>query len=486
MDRFVDRQQDLQVLHQLLDQERAQLVFVYGRPGVGKTALLRQWAPHSGLPYLYWTPPGDAADTEASLLQALAEAAAPEGARQPRPGVYFTEPLSNAFLRAVGSRRRLLILDDFPRAAAACPSLPALLQQLWDHALEHSAVILVVVGAGYATMHHLLNYEAPLYGRATAIYRVDPLPLAALREFFPRYTPAARLALYAALGGIPAYLAPCDPAQPWTANVRHVSPPPAGLDELAGLLPGPAANAPAYRAILQNLARGPQTLPALARATGYTPADLSGYLYWLEQEQLVAHRLSALTPPDQVLRHLTRGRGRFYLRDPYLRFGLSGGALPGEARARDPGERDFGTFVGHPALAELAREWVWQQVGARQLPFLPERVSELRARGVRIDVAAVNWSKRALLLGACHWGPRAAGGAVIQRLAAQGRRVLPTPDWQGHYVMFARAGFTPAARSAAAAAGVRLVDAGQLEADLQGALQPVPVADAAEELPLAW
>ena len=50
------------------------------------------------------------------------------------------------------------------------------------------------------------TYHAPLYGRMTAQLQVKPLPFSALREFYPHYTAAERVAVYAILGGVPAYL----------------------------------------------------------------------------------------------------------------------------------------------------------------------------------------------------------------------------------------------------------------------------------------
>lgn len=54
----------------------------------------------------------------------------------------------------------------------------------------------------------------------TAQLALKSLPFPALKQFFPRYTPAERVAVYAILGGIPAYLEKFDDTLSLTANVR--------------------------------------------------------------------------------------------------------------------------------------------------------------------------------------------------------------------------------------------------------------------------
>ena len=49
--------------------------------------------------------------------------------------------------------------------------------------------------------------------------------------------------------------------------------------------------------------------------------------------------------------------------------------------------------------------------------------------------------------------------------------VVPGKDWQTHYVLFARAGFTDAAQEEAQSIGARLVDLNRLDADLRRALE---------------
>ena len=52
----------------------------------------------------------------------------------------------------------------------------------------------------------LIKYQAPLYGRLTAQFPLYPFHFDEVKTFIPAYDVYQRLAVYAMLGGIPAYL----------------------------------------------------------------------------------------------------------------------------------------------------------------------------------------------------------------------------------------------------------------------------------------
>jgi AAA+ ATPase superfamily predicted ATPase len=113
-------------------------------------------------------------------------------------------------LREVASlakdNRLILLLDEFTYAVQSESALPSLLQNAWDHVFRSTQIMLVLAGSHVGMMLDLLSYQAPLYGRMTAQLLLKPLPFRALTHFFPHYTAYERVAVYAILGGIPAYL----------------------------------------------------------------------------------------------------------------------------------------------------------------------------------------------------------------------------------------------------------------------------------------
>lgn len=95
------------------------------------------------------------------------------------------------------------------------------------------------------------------------------------------------------------------------------------------------------------------------------------------------------------------------------------------------------------------------------------------APDAQVDVVAINWREQAILLGECKWGVEPVGRSVIHELVDKAPHVVPGKSWQVHYVFFARAGFTDAARAEAESVGARLMGLETLDADLRRALAEV-------------
>jgi AAA+ ATPase superfamily predicted ATPase len=225
MTRFVGRQRELAELNALLGEPGPQFLILYGRRRVGKTTLLLHWAQQeSGVPFVYWVANRLSPALQLrSFSQALYNAAHPETPADAE-FTYPTWEMALAQVVELAARRRLiLILDEFPYVAEAEPGLPSVLQNTWDHRLKATRIFLVLAGSHIGMMTGLLHYHAPLYGRFTAHLHLKPLPFAATAEFLPRYPAAERVAVYAILGGIPAYLERFDGALSLADNVkRHI------------------------------------------------------------------------------------------------------------------------------------------------------------------------------------------------------------------------------------------------------------------------
>jgi len=232
-----------------------------------------------------------------------------------------------------------------------------------------------------------------------------------------------------------------------------------------------------YEAVLRAAATGAHTPAEIASVTGIASSNLSPYLARLRELGLIERRILATIPPDQ--RRATT-RSRYHLRDSYLRFYfrfIAPNLNLVEQELTDVlwermGEQ-FRAFVGETAFEDLCREWTLVQARARRLPFSPEMVGSHWSPDAQVDVVAINWRDKAIFLGECKWGLDAVGRSVIRELVDKAPRVAPGADWQVHYALFARSGFTDAARAEAEALDATLVDLERLDADLREALEGV-------------
>ncbi len=481
MARFIGRDRELEELDAAPGSEPARFLLVYGRRRVGKTTLVLRWAERSARPFLYWVATRDTpAQIRADFCRALWSWAYPGSAATPRFDSWrqVFEAAAPLLERPPGDERpdgpAILILDEFSYAAESDPALASNLQAAWDHLFRHRGITVVLTGSHIGTMTSLTAYNAPLYGRFTGQLPVGPLPFPTLAEFLPRYSIAERVAVYAVAGGVPAYLERFDDRMSVGANIQRLFVRRTGMFRTEPfLLIGDVIRreTQTYEALLKAVASGLHTPSEIGKALDLTPSYLSPYFKQLEALQLLERRLPATVPPKQ--RQGSR-KGRYHLSDPYLRFyfrfiapnlHLVEQELTGVLWQRI-GEQ-FRAFVGLTAFEDLCREWTLAQARAGRLPLTPEIVGSHWAKDVQIDVVAVDWHDKAMLLGECKWGAGRVGRSVLRELQAKTAKVAPEEDWQISYVVFARDGFTDATHALAEEVDATLVDLEELERGLE-------------------
>lgn len=477
---FIDRQAELAFLNSILERKHptlAQFVLLYGRRRVGKTVLLRHWAEQSGLPHTYWAAEKEPSALQRRKLYARVLAVAPGQA----PTFGSWAECWSAIAAVLADRRHILILDEFPYAVESDAAMLSSLQHAWDQQFKESQVVLVLCGSHIHTMETLQARQSPLFGRLTGQWHLRPLSFATVQEFLPDWSIEERVAAYAVVGGVPAYLEWLDPGRSLRDNIRDVVLAPGSMfvAEPTFLLYDEVREPSTHLAILKAIGTGNHTLSDISKAALVSKAHLSAYLARLRELRLVARRLPVTVPPTQRRRSRS---GRYHLLDPYFRFYFRFLAPHQDDLAYRPElvlpriQQGLRAFVGMTAFEELSRQWALEQGRAGALPFAVREVGSHWSRRVQVDVVAVHWTEHEILLGESKWGTEAVGRSVIRDLVeTKTPKVLKDlpgegAGWQVHYALFARAGFTDAARAKAAVVEALLVDLERLDAGLQASV----------------
>ncbi|MCB0028484.1 MAG: ATP-binding protein, partial [Anaerolineales bacterium] len=370
--------------------------------------------------------------------------------------------------------KQILILDELSYASAADPALLSALQHAWDHHLKDANVVLVLCGSQVTTMEAIMQHQSPLFGRFTGQWHLQPMPFSSLRDFFPSWPAAERVALYGVVGGIPAYLRWLDSDLTLVDNIRQVILEPGNifLAEPELLLHDELRDLSTYQAILRAISKGHHTLKAISDDCLMGSSGLTFHLNKLQELRLVERRLPVTLTTAQQRKSK---QGRYHLSDPFFRFyfrflfpHLSKLLSPEEATAHIKSE--LRAFVGL-SFERLAQQWVATQARAGKLPLAPEAVGSHWSRRVQVNVVAINHQSREILLGECKWGDEKVSRQVVRELTEQkGARVRQDlrdgDDWTFHYALFARAGFTEAAAAELAARDGLLVDLALLDEGL--------------------
>lgn len=104
-----------------------------------------------------------------------------------------------------------LVLDEFQNIRYAREAIFSDLQDVWDSNNEESHINLVICGSIYSKMKKIFDdKDEPLYGRATARFKMKPFSIATLKEILhdhnPEYCPDDFLTLYMLTGGVAKYV----------------------------------------------------------------------------------------------------------------------------------------------------------------------------------------------------------------------------------------------------------------------------------------
>ncbi|MCX6371497.1 MAG: ATP-binding protein, partial [Actinobacteria bacterium] len=406
----------------------AELLVVYGRRRVGKTALLRRFA--QGKPGAYWVATiSSAATLRRSFTQAL------EGEN----AAFAYDDWRSAFLAARGDpgTRRLLVIDEYPYLAGAAPGVGTVLQAVWDEVLEGSRLMVVLCGSHIGMMEReAVSYRAPLFGRRTGQVRLRPLPAWGVATMLPGYGAAAVIETLATLGGVPAYLRLLEQDRSIADNLERLALDPNGVlhQEPVFLLREELHEPRSYFALLQAIAAGNTRLNEIAQAAGVERAPASRYLATLIDLGVVER-----TVPVTELHPEKSRKGIYSIADGFLRFW-------------------FRFVAPHSSLLATGQT---ETVRARLDRDLAGFVAPWWTREAELDVVALG--EEGVLLGECKWSTRPVGLDVLNSLRT--RRELfraatgTGPKEPARLALFSRSGFTRGLLAEAKAEGVLLVTA---------------------------
>jgi hypothetical protein len=438
---FVNRAVELNLLEKRFASGQAEFFVLYGRRRVGKTELLAHFC--EGKRAIFFV-----ADlgSEISLRAALSSAvnAALFGPNQMNAVYASWQDIFQAMAQAAQSERLIVVLDEFPYLVSAHPPLASILQRAWDQTLKNSQVMLILCGSYIGMMEEtVLGYEAPLYGRRTGQYLLEPLPFQDVRLFFPGYTPEDQVRAYAIYGGTPAYLHTLQAGASLAQNIRD------GIltrgsflyDEVRFVLQQELREPRNYFAILEAIAVGKTRLNEIKQATGIEGA--TAYLDTLQQLHLVERRV----PVTETQPHKSR-RGLYRLQDHYVRFWfryvhpnrsqLERGGVQGIFDTQVLPQLDLFTGL---AFEEICRQFLWAAGLSGQLPISPSNIGNWWNANEEIDLAALGETEA--LLVECKWANKPVGSDILLDLERKASLLRSELAGRGiRYGLCSRSGFT--------------------------------------------
>lgn len=205
--KFYDRTKELEALRKIeqLSATSAQMTVMTGRRRIGKTTLIK--TAFTKIPFVYFFV-GKKSETLlcAELAEIIRETLGED------LGDFSSFPrLLGAILSIAKRRNFTLVFDEFQNIAYTRASIFSDIQDVWDSNKGESHINLVICGSLYSKMKQIFeDKEEPLYGRATARFKIRPFDIATLKTILadhnPGYTAEDLLCLYMVTGGVAKYV----------------------------------------------------------------------------------------------------------------------------------------------------------------------------------------------------------------------------------------------------------------------------------------
>jgi len=441
---FVDREAELETLRSRFRSDQAELIIVYGRRRLGKSALVREAIAETD-EGIYWQ-----ATEETSEVQ-VADFA--ETAAETTPLVEDIQRDWEVLLRALGREDAVVVLDEFPYLIQSDDAVPSKVQRVWDAHLEDTAMTLVLVGSAISVMEEkVLGGGSPLYGRRTAAIDLPPLAIDDARVFYPGEDPDTAIQSWGVFGGTPFYLRALDPADSLAANIQSCL-----LSEYGVLHNEPEfllrtefgiREPQTYYTILRAIATGRREANEIAGFVGIDSNSLGSYLSKLRRLRLITRDVPVTADPNA-----TR-KSRYRLKEPLFRFWFR--YVYGRSETLTQLGTDAFEEVVEPTFSEYMGP-VFETVCQNALPTLVSktyhRTGSWWHHEHELDVVGLA-SDGTLVAGECKYTTRQMTEGDLADLERTAAQVQWTPDGGGeptyHYCCFCRSGFSEGLQTVAA------------------------------------
>jgi AAA+ ATPase superfamily predicted ATPase len=453
---FVGRERELRDWERRWDGLQAELIVLYGRRRVGKSALARRFS--EGRPTVYFTGvPVRDADNRRAFAAAMGD-----------EGVSFDswEAAWDRLLERSRGERLLVVLDEFPALAGSHPGLAGRLQRWWDARGASSRLFVILSGSSLGFIEReVLSHQSPLFGRRTASVKLEPLAPWEVARFVPTADVVARMTTHGLFGGVPAYLERVLAAGGWQPFLRREAFAPGGylFEEVPFLLNTELREPSTYLSLLAALASGATRQTEVADRARLEVSSVGRYLATLMELGLVKRETPFLDPRPDKSR-----KGLYQVADPFVRFWCAH-ILPARSLIQAGlGERhlvervlpQLPAWLG-PAFEADCRAWVerrWQETHpAYALRVGRQWHKERDGSLTEIDLVA-DLSDGSRLVAECKATRQPVGPEVLLGLKERAARLPANPGGPTILAVFALAGLAPAARDTAVREGVEVVE----------------------------
>jgi AAA+ ATPase superfamily predicted ATPase len=438
---FVGREYELKKLNNLYRSDKFQFPVIYGRRRVGKTALINEFIGDKEAIFFTGVESNEKQNLEnfsRSIMNYISSAE--------------SVPIFSSFQAALEyvfelakSKRLILIIDEYPYVAKASKSLASTLQMLIDRNKDTSKLFLILCGSSMSFMeNHVLGYKAPLYGRRTAQFKLQPFNFFEASKYFTGFSHTDMALIYGMVGGTPQYLLQMDDSLSVEDNIKntYLNPTSALFEEPTNLLKQEVREQAIYNAVISAIATGATRLSEISTKVGEDTSSCAIYIKNLISLGIVKKEVPITEKSaKKTLYSIEDNMFRFWYRFIPDNISSINRNMPDLVYKRI--EPFLSDYMG-PVFEEICKQYMWKMLSEGE--FEPEfndigrwwGNNPKRREQAEIDILATV-DKDSAMFGECKWKNERVDTSVLETLVERSNLFNYTNKY---LYLFSKSGFT--------------------------------------------
>lgn len=316
MEKFIDREKELEFLNKEYESQRSSLVILYGRRRIGKTSLIKEFSKSKDV--IYFLATEEAEKQNLNIFKNLvADNLKNDLVRE--ANIDNWEAIFELITKELGKNKKIIVLDEFQYLSKSNTAFPSVFQRIWDEVLKNKNIMVILCGSLINMMEtQTLNYNSPLYGRRTGQIKLKQIPYKNYREFFEKEIEEKNLIeKYAVTGGVPKYIENFNTSKNIYSEIKENILNKQGYlyEEPIFLLQNEVVDVGSYFSIIKSIAAGNRKLGNIASNLSVSPTALTKYLQILINLDILEREVPVTEENPEKSK-----KGQYKIKDNYINF----------------------------------------------------------------------------------------------------------------------------------------------------------------------
>ena len=438
---FIGREKELGSLNRLYTSYKFEFAVIYGRRRVGKTAIINEFV--KGKNAIYFT---GVETNEKQNLENFSKCILEYVTKKPVNTSFTSFQAALEYVFELAEKERIvLVIDEYPYVARASKSLASTLQLLIDKYKEASKLFLILCGSSMSYMEdQVLAYKAPLYGRRTAQFKVEPFEFQEVCKYFKGLSNEDKAIAYGIIGGTPQYLLQLSDKLSIEENIKntYLNPMSALYEEPQNLLKQEVREPAIYNAIIAAIASGYSKMSEISTKVGEDTSVCAIYIKNLVSLGIVKKEIpfgeeSARKGIYAIADNMFRFWYRFVPENISI---ISRGVTELAYNRIKP---ELSDYMGE-VFEEICKQYLWSLLLAGKCAVNFTDIGRWwgtnpqNRQQVEIDIMGTA-DKNTALFGECKWKNEKVDLSVLESLVEKSQIFHYNHK---HYYLFAKSGFT--------------------------------------------